>query len=81
MELAMESARIRHNMALGRPTAVHLFSDYLPFHRELKARLIQRKLDRDFTPLNWLSESSVANSRTPTPKKRPASSRPHTALR
>jgi hypothetical protein len=37
VELAMESARIRHSMALDRPTAVHLFSDYLPFHRELRA--------------------------------------------
>lgn len=59
VELAMESARIRHNMMLGRPKAVHLFSDYLPFHRELKAWLIRRKLDRDFSLLNRLARSSV----------------------
>lgn len=59
MELAMESARLRHHMALDRPTAVHLFSDYLPFHRELRAWLIARKLERDFEPFGWLREASV----------------------
>jgi hypothetical protein len=59
VELAMESARIRHHMELARPTAVHLFSDYLPFHRELRAWLIARKLGRDFDSLVWLSEPSV----------------------
>lgn len=59
VELAMESSRIRHNMALNRPTAVHLFSDYLPFHRELRAWLIQRKLCKDFEPLAWLPGASV----------------------
>lgn len=64
VELAMESSRIRHNMALNRPTAVHLFSDYLPFHQELRAWLIQRKLDRDFGPLTWLPDVSVEQLRT-----------------
>jgi hypothetical protein len=63
VELAMESSRIRHNMALNRPTAVHLFSDYLPFHRELRAWLIQRKLDKDFEPLAWLPDASVGQLR------------------
>ena len=63
VELAMESSRIRHNMALNRPTAVHLFSDYLPFHRELRAWLIQRKLDKDFGPLTWLPDASVEQLR------------------
>src|SRR5271168_744129 len=39
-ELAMESARIRHEQALARPTRVHIFSDYLPFHRLLRNWLI-----------------------------------------
>lgn len=59
VELAMESARIRHDMALGRATAVHLFSDYLPFHPVLRAWLIERKLEKDFEPLVWLPEASV----------------------
>jgi hypothetical protein len=63
VELAMESSRIRHNMALNRTTAVHLFSDYLPFHRELKAWLIQRKMDNDFEPLTWLPDTSVEELR------------------
>jgi hypothetical protein len=63
VELAMESARVRHTVALDRPTAVHLFSDYLPFHRELRAWLIQRKLDRDFEPLAWLHEASLEDLR------------------
>jgi hypothetical protein len=63
VELAMESSRVRHNMALNRPTAVHLFSDYLPFHRELRAWLIQRKLDKDFEPLAWLPDASVGQLR------------------
>lgn len=59
VELAMESARIRHHIALDRSTAIHLFSDYLPFHRELRAWLIARKLERDPKPLMWLSDESV----------------------
>jgi hypothetical protein len=64
VELAMESSRIRHSMALNRPTAVHLFSDYLPFHRELRAWLIQRKLDKDFEPLTWLPHASLEQLKT-----------------
>ncbi len=59
VELAMESARIRHDMTLARPTAIHLFSDYPPFHRVLRAWLIKRKLEKDFQPLLWLPEASV----------------------
>jgi hypothetical protein len=63
VELAMESARIRHDVALDRPTALHLFSDYLPFHRLLRAWLIERKLERDPEPLLWLREASVDDLR------------------
>lgn len=59
LELAMESARIRHDAALGRATAVHIFSDYLPFHRHLTSWLIERKLERDAEPLAWLSTAEV----------------------
>jgi hypothetical protein len=59
VELAMESARVRHNMALDRRTAVHLFSDYLPFHREVRSWLIQRKLEKNFEPLVWLRAAPV----------------------
>ena len=62
-ELAMESARIRHDIALGRPTAIHLFSDYLPYHRLLRSWLIERKLERDLEPLDWLRGASVSELR------------------
>lgn len=64
VELAMESARILHNMALDRQTAIHLFSDYLPFHRELRTWLIQQKLDKDFESLAWLPDASVEELRS-----------------
>ncbi len=63
LELAMESARIRHDAALDRPTAIHLFSDYLPFHWLLRSWLIERKLERDFGPLAWLPDVSTEDLR------------------
>lgn len=63
LELAMESARIRHDAALDRPSAVHVFSDYLPFHRLLRSWLIERKLERDFEPLTWLPNASTEDLR------------------
>jgi hypothetical protein len=59
VELAMESARIRHDSALERPTAIHLFSDYLPFHRLLRSWLIEQKLERDTESLSWLAQATV----------------------
>lgn len=59
LELAMESARIRHDAALRRATAVHILSDYLPFHRHLTSWLIERKLERDAEPLAWLPGADV----------------------
>ena len=64
LELAMESARIRHDAALRRPTAVHLLSDYLPFHQRLTSWLIERKLERDTEPLAWLPSASVDELRS-----------------
>jgi hypothetical protein len=59
LELAMESARIRHDAALDRPSAIHLFSDYLPFHRQLRSWLVERKLEKDTAPLVWLRNLST----------------------
>lgn len=59
VELAMESARVRHDSALERPTAIHLFSDYLPFHQLLRSWLIERKLEGDAKSLSWLAKATV----------------------
>lgn len=63
LELAMESARVRHEQALaervGGATAVHVFSDHLPFHQLLRNWLIERKLERDPEPLQWLRQAST----------------------
>jgi hypothetical protein len=59
LELAMESARIRHERSLRRATAVHLWSDYLPFHQLLTSWLIERKLERDTEQLGWLRAAGV----------------------
>jgi hypothetical protein len=67
VELAMESARVRHAQLLGRTTAVHLFSDYLPFHRRLRDWLIERKLEGDPAPLEWLRSASVEDLRLKLP--------------
>ena len=61
LELGMESARVRHDAVLGRETAVHLFSDYLPFHQLTRSWLIERKLERDLGPLNWIRTATVAD--------------------
>lgn len=59
LELAMESARIRHEQLLERNSQVHLFSDYLPYHRQLRDWLIERKLELDFEPLEWVRSATV----------------------
>lgn len=63
VELAMESARVRHDSALERPTAIHLFSDYMPFHRLLRSWLIEQKLEGDTESLSWLAEATVKELR------------------
>ncbi|WUJ74696.1 BrxE family protein [Kribbella soli] len=69
VELAMESARVRHEQLLGRPTQIHIFSDYLPFHRLLRNWLIERKIERDPAPLEWLPAASTEDlkARLPLP--------------
>jgi hypothetical protein len=64
LELAMESARVRHDAALRRSTAVHVFSDYLPLHQSLTSWLIERKLERDTEPLEWLLDAGVDDLRS-----------------
>lgn len=68
VELAMESARVRHEQLLERTTAVHIFSDYLPFHRLLRNWLIERKLERDLEPLSWLPQASLDDLRARLPE-------------
>jgi hypothetical protein len=63
LELAMESARLRHETSLRRVTAIHLWSDHLPFHHLLTSWLIERKLERDVAPLEWLPAASVEDLR------------------
>ncbi len=50
MELSMVSARARHEEALGRKDAVHLFSDELPFYRLAHSWLLEQKLEDDLAP-------------------------------
>ena len=47
MELSMVSARARHDEALGRKDAVHLFSDELPIYRLVHSWLLEQKLEDD----------------------------------
>lgn len=49
MELSMASARVRHDEALQRSDAVHLFSDELPVYRVVQAWLLEQKLEDDMT--------------------------------
>jgi hypothetical protein len=63
LELAVASAKRRHDEVLGRPTALHLFSDQLPFRRLVTAWLAEQKT-RDDPPLidelmNWTSDAAA----------------------
>ena len=49
MELSMASARVRHDEALGRVDAVHLFSDELPLYRLVESWLLEQKLEDDMS--------------------------------
>lgn len=52
LELDLLSARRRHDDALsGRPTALHLFSDELPFRRWASAWLSEQKMASPLDPL------------------------------
>jgi hypothetical protein len=59
MELSILSARVRHEEALRRRDAVHLFSDELPFFRLAHSWLLERKLDDDLTPFEFHRAAST----------------------
>lgn len=67
LELAMESARVRHEQILERSSQIHLFSDYLPYHRQLRNWLVERKLERDEGPMQWLRSASIEDLRDKLP--------------
>lgn len=63
LELAITSAKRRHEEVLGRPTALHLFSDQLPFHRLAGAWLSEQKTGGDTSRIDvfasWTTETAV----------------------
>lgn len=68
LELAVASAKRRHEEMLGRPTALHLFSDELPFHRLTRAWLAEQKTGGDTSRIdcfaNWTTETAVVSLRS-----------------
>ncbi len=66
-ELAIASAKRRHEDVLGRPTALHLFSDELPFRRIASAWLAEQKTGGDGSRIdefaNWTTDSAVVSLR------------------
>lgn len=63
LELDVESATRRQNDLLGRPTALHLFSDYLPFRREALAWLAETKTGADSSAIDDLEACSESDTR------------------
>jgi hypothetical protein len=67
LELAVASAKRRHEEMLGRSTALHLFSDELPFRRLASAWLAEQKTAAEFSRIDelasWTSETAVASLR------------------
>src|SRR5438045_4553762 len=62
-ELAIASAKRRHEEMAGRPTALHLFSDELPFRRLACAWLAEQKTGGDTSRIDrfatWTTETGV----------------------
>jgi hypothetical protein len=68
LELAVESATRRHRDALRRDTALHLFSDHLPFRRWAVAWLREQKSTAGTNPFleglrTWDSVDAIENLR------------------
>lgn len=67
LELAITSAKSRHEETLGRPTALHLFSDELPFRRLANAWLAEQKTGGDTSRIDafasWTTEMAVESLR------------------
>ena len=67
LELAVASAKRRHDDVLGRSTALHLFSDELPFRRLASAWLAERKTGGDSSRIDelasWTTETAIESLR------------------
>src|SRR4051812_30662210 len=64
LELDMAAATRIHDQVLGRPTALHLFSDLVPFRRWAKAWLAEQKTPTDSGELlatfeTWTEDTAV----------------------
>lgn len=68
LELAITSAKRRQEEMLGRPTALHLFSDELPFRRLASAWLAEQKTGGDTSRIDsfadWTTETAVDSLRS-----------------
>ena len=68
LELAIASAKHRHEEMLGRSTALHLFSDELPFRRLAGAWLAEQKTGGDTSRIDsfasWTAETAVDSLRS-----------------
>jgi hypothetical protein len=68
LELAITSAKRRQEEMLGRPTALHLFSDELPFRRLANAWLAEQKTGGDTSRIdsfaNWTTEAAIDSLRS-----------------
>jgi hypothetical protein len=68
LELDMAAATMMHNDLLGRPTALHLFSDLLPFRRWTAGWLAEQKTSENVDPLlsaleGWTTETATESIR------------------
>ena len=68
LELDMAAATRMHNDLLGRATALHLFSDLLPYRRWAASWLAEQKTCADTDPLlstveGWTAETAVESLR------------------
>lgn len=66
LELDMAAATQMHDDLLGRPTALHLFSDLLPFRRWAASWLAEQKTSEDTGPLLSTLEGWTPDTATET---------------
>ncbi len=69
LELDIAAATQVHDELLGRPTAIHLFSDLLPFRRWASNWLAEQKTTKDADPLlstleDWTAAAAIEYLRT-----------------
>ena len=64
LELDMAAATRMHNELLGRPSALHLFSDLLPFRRWAAGWLAEQKTSEETDPLLTALEGWTAGTAT-----------------